>query len=122
MEAADRWRIWGYAGLDLSDVPYVLLVLADFAPATVQADGDGRPKRKFWLQCLYEVGFLHIEDFWIRPAVPPRLFRVSYDPPARGASPNSRHLRRSTEIPIDTAFALPGAAIAPLPDWLVDAI
>lgn len=118
LSTADRWRIWEYSNLSLGHVPYVLIALADFSPATSRRNPAGTAMRALWLRFLYDSSMRHVEDLWIRPSTPPALFRVSYKVPARGAIPTQTHLLKSTPILIDTTFLTPTSPPATAA-WLV---
>ncbi|MGO7981450.1 hypothetical protein ACC691_26450 [Rhizobium johnstonii] len=77
LRRATTQRMWEYRGLQFEQVARTLVMLADYSPST------GDPGRKFWFRFWYDHGIRDIADLWIRPTDPPRLFRASFEPPAK---------------------------------------
>lgn len=96
IERANEHRIWMYAGLQAWEIPYVLVVLADF-PVNTSVKLEGKPLRKYWFRFFYDAHTRHIQDLWIDPPAAARFFRSSYQQPQRGI-PRSSHLVNTREL------------------------
>lgn len=119
LELADKWRIWEYSGMTAGDVPYVLLVLADFSTFTAQKNQDGTSKRRFYLRFFYDAALKDIEDLWIWPGEKPTLHRVSYAPMVRGGLPTEKNINKSTSVDAHNDFLIELTPIPAKPAWLV---
>lgn len=122
LDLANRWKIWEYAHIELGDIPYVLIVLADFSPSNARLETDRRSKRNFYLRFFDDSSLRDIEDMWIRPGTKPALHRVSYVPTARGGPPPAKNIKRSFELEIDATFSTDLAPIHPFPFWVTRAM
>ncbi|MBI4990283.1 MAG: hypothetical protein HZC23_15820 [Rhodocyclales bacterium] len=79
---ANRLRVWEYRHLELWEIPYVFVLLADF-PAKTGIKKNGKPCRIYWFRFWYAPSVKSIDDLWIRPEIEPTLFRASFEQPRR---------------------------------------
>lgn len=110
LERADKCKLWEHAALTEGKIPYGLVTLADFSPATGIKSG-GTPKRQLHFRFIYAAGVTRLEDLWIRPQGLATLFRLSYTAPAGGGAPQPTALLKRAEQSTHDKF-LSGAARA----------
>lgn len=95
LEIASERRVWDYRGLQEENVPYVLVLVADFPPWT-SIKRNGRPERKLWFRFMYRSQVQSISDLWIRPSERPVLYRTSFiSPKHRNGRPAYEDLQLS---------------------------
>jgi len=84
IEYADVMNLWSYARLDERDLPYVLVVLAEFM--TVYDESGEATRERFW----FDSSVRDIGDLWAeqRPARA-RLFRIVYREPSHTPFPTA---------------------------------
>uniref|UniRef100_Q07NW2 Uncharacterized protein n=1 Tax=Rhodopseudomonas palustris (strain BisA53) TaxID=316055 RepID=Q07NW2_RHOP5 len=82
LQFASERRTWDYRGLCESQIPYVMILLADFPPWTSTRKG-GQNERHLWFRFWYSRHAQSIEDLWTRPRGQPMLYRGSFTPPDR---------------------------------------
>lgn len=101
---ANELRIWEYKNLLPTELPYVMVLLADFPPDTGICK-NGVPLRKYWFRFWYDARIRSLDDLWIKCEEPTMLFRASYYPPKRkGAIPGLDSLVKFYPIPRDSGF------------------
>lgn len=109
---ADDKQIWAYRGLELSDVPYVMLTLADFAPATSE-----RQQRRYWFRFWFDTSVRTFEDLWIHRTDPAQFYRAWYEPPrSRRKRPRYEDMLRHYSQPIRSEFLAGKRGASPTPD------
>lgn len=111
VEHADVLKVWAWPSLAQRDIPYILLVLADYIAAP-RGERHGAWSR-FW----FDGSVQRVEDLSKPRGKLPRLFRLRYKPPRKMMFPNSRHLIDCQPVPMDVPDpdALGAIAEAPLP-------
>lgn len=84
IEYADVMNLWSYARLDERDLPYVLVVLAEFM--TVYDESGEATRERFW----FDSSVRDVGDLWAaqRPARA-RLFRIVYREPPHTPFPTA---------------------------------
>lgn len=104
LEIAMENRIWDYKGFRETDIPYSLLLLADFPPWT-STRRNRTHERRLWNRFWYSPNVRTIDMLWIEPVERVQLFRAFFEPPARR---NGRlayeDLIRYDPVPIDRNF------------------
>ncbi|KVE40011.1 hypothetical protein [Burkholderia sp. TSV86] len=111
IEHADVLKLWAWPTLAQRDIPYILLVLAEFIAAP-RSD-----KQAAWSRFWFDATVQKIDDLRKPPGVLPRLFRLRYRMPRMSKFPSARHLidcqpvQMSNASPNDTPASIPGADI-----------
>lgn len=77
LEEARRIRLFAYRGLEVWTIPYLMMALKDFTPAT-GAVGKGGEQRELSFRFFFQCRSNLLNELWIRGTVGPALFRMSY--------------------------------------------
>jgi hypothetical protein len=86
VEQANVLHLWSCKELDVSDLPYIFLVLAEFI-----AETPGAPYPK-WFRFWFDASVNEVADLR-RPGKPsPQFFRLHYRPSRQFMFPSARHL------------------------------
>jgi hypothetical protein len=110
IERANEHRIWVYASLEAWQIPYVLVMLADF-PTHTSVKIKGVPARKYWFRFFFDAQIRHIQDLWIYPRTTVRFFRSSYKQHGRGM-PRLTDLKFTRELPLTADYLDVEAVVA----------
>lgn len=79
LDEARRLRLLWYRGLDPALLPFLLVSLLDFSPATGKRHSTQKtPLRKFSFRFFFPSESTDIGDLWINGHLGPTLFRMSY--------------------------------------------
>jgi hypothetical protein len=98
IEQADVLRLWGCPTLLQTDVPYILLALAEFIAMT---PGSSQPS---WLRFWFDGSVHDVNDLRRPGRRPPRLYRFHYRASHRTNFPSVRHLSDWFEVPMSGNF------------------
>lgn len=77
---ATRYQIWAYRHFEPWEVPYTLVVLNDFSPATGYKK-QGRPQREFWYRFWYATPNGSFSERWNDPHERPLLYHGVFKVP-----------------------------------------
>nr|WP_295829929.1 hypothetical protein [uncultured Azospirillum sp.] len=119
LDFATERRMWGHRGLREEDLPYVLILSADFPPDTGTRK-EGRPERRFWFRYWFSHQIRNLAQLWIEPPENVTLFRALYEPPPRRPRPDLTDLFRIDVIDRTTEFL--GQEPRALPGWYAEKI
>lgn len=104
IEHADVLKLWAWPTLTQREIPYILLVLADYIAAP---RGERQaPWSRFW----FDASVQRVDDLSKPRGKLPRLFRLRYKPPRKTAFPNARHLIDCQPVAMEPVDVPTGAA------------
>ncbi len=89
---ADVLHLWSCTDLDLNDVPFILLALAE-----VMTDATVRHE-KMWVRFVFEGRIKTVSDLWAEPKMRARLYRIQYTPHKNTRMPNARDIVVCVEV------------------------
>lgn len=92
VSAADVLHLWSYSDLNLNDVPYILLVLAELMADTTVAG------EKMWVRFVFEGRIKSVSDLWAEPELKAKLYRIQYRPHKNTRMPIARHIAACVEV------------------------
>ncbi|WP_407655452.1 hypothetical protein [Burkholderia alba] len=97
IEHADVLKLWAWPTLAQHDIPYILLVLAEF----IAAPPGGRAA--IWSRFWFDGSVQQVDDLSKPRGMLPKLFRLRYRPPRKSMFPNARHLIECLPVPMEDA-------------------
>jgi hypothetical protein len=98
IEYADVLNLWSYRKLQQTDVPYVLLVLAEFM---IQRQQVGPLN---WVRFCFDGSVRDVGDLWSGQVRRPLFFRMVYREPPLTPFPTARQLLRCETVTRDDTF------------------
>jgi hypothetical protein len=98
IEHADVLHLWSCPGLRQEDIPYILLVLAEFI-----AENPGA-QHPAWFRFWFDWSVSEVADLRHPGQRLPQLFRFRYRPSRRSMFPSARHLLEWQQIPMTGDF------------------
>ncbi|MCG9093778.1 hypothetical protein [Laribacter hongkongensis] len=77
LKEAKRIRLFAYRDLEAWTIPYLMMALKDFTPAT-GAVVHGEVRRELSFRCFFQSRSNLLDELWIRRSVGPAFFRLSF--------------------------------------------
>lgn len=92
ISVADVLNLWSYGNLDMDDMPFILLVLAEvMTDMTVSHE-------KMWVRFVFEGRIKTVSDLWAEPEIRPKLYRIQYKRRNNTRMPNARDIVVCAEV------------------------
>lgn len=89
---ADVLHLWSYKELEQTDIPLILLALAETITDSTVAH------EKMWVRFIFEGRIKAVSDLWAEPEVRAKLYRIQYRPRKNTRMPNARDIVVCVEV------------------------